>query len=130
MSFGQIEVYSHGSTHTLYEFCGFDACRDVILSRGFEIQSDVFERDEFWLDEGEVKITVVGRLDESDRCVWCFGCGDFLRHANASLEPDGSYAGCECAERGHDPTKDREPMRPLVVETGKLELRPFEGMHF
>lgn len=123
--YGQVEVYSDGSTHTIYEFCGFDACREVILVNGFGIQGDVFGRDEFFLDGGEVKITVAGSLDDSDSCVWCFGCGDFLRHANASPEPDGTYAGCECAERGHDPNDDREPMRPLVVETGALELRPW-----
>lgn len=123
--FGQVEVYSDGSTHTLYEWCGFNACRSVILTEGFGITGNTWDRDEFFLNDGEteVKITVVGNLDDSDSCVWCFGCGDFLRHANASPEPDGAYFGCECAERGHDPNEDREPMRPLVVETGALELR-------
>lgn len=118
---GQIEVYSNGSTHTLYEFCGFDACREVILEKGFEITADPFARDEFTLTDGDgetVTITVRNDLDESDSCVWCFGCGDFLRHANAGTP-------CDCAERGHDPEEDREPMRPLVVENGKLELTPF-----
>lgn len=115
---GQIEVYSNGSTHTLYEFCGFDACREVILVRGFEIEADPFGRDEFTLTDGDgetVVITVRNSLDDSDSCVWCFGCGDFLRHG----------LSCDCAERGYDPEKDREPMRPLVIWNGRLELRPF-----
>lgn len=119
---GQVEVYSNGSTHTLYEFCGFDDCREAILARGFEIEDDVFARDEFVIDvDGvEVTITVRSKLDESDSCVWCFGCGDFIRHANASPEADGSFFGCECK----DPEEDREPMRPLVQEEplGQLKL--------
>ena len=43
--YGQIEISSQGSTHTLYEFCGFDNCREVILTRGFEIEDDPFGRD-------------------------------------------------------------------------------------
>jgi len=121
---GQVEVYSNGSTHTLYEFCGFDDCREAILARGFEIEGDVFARDVFLLDgdDGTVKITVNGTLDESDSCVWCYGCGDFIRHANAGTP-------CEC----ENPEEDREPMRPLVQEEplGKLELvhwGPHSGM--
>jgi hypothetical protein len=119
---GQIEVYSNGSTHTLYEFCGFDDCRENILVRGFQIEEDPFARDEFVLTDGDgetVKITVRHSLDESDSCVWCFGCGDFLRHANAGTP-------CECK----NPDKDREIMRPLVQEEplGRLELRPW-GPH-
>lgn len=119
---GQVEVYSDGSTHTLYEFCGHDSCRERILNLGLGISWDlVFEGDEFVIDQDgtEVTITVRDNLDESDSCVWCYGCGDFLRHANAGTP-------CDCDERGHDPEEDREPMRPLVVENGrKLELAPF-----
>lgn len=122
---GQIEVYSDGSTHTLYEFCGDDGCREAILIKGFEIQSDIFARDEFWLDDGDVKISVVSPLDDSDSCVWCFGCGAFLRHANASPESGGGFFGCECAERGYDPEKAREALRPMVLENGQLELRHY-----
>lgn len=117
--YGQIEVNSQGSTRTLYEFCGFDNCREAILVRGFEIEDDPFGRDEFTLTDGDgetVTITVRSQLDESDSCVWCFGCGDFLRHANA-----GKPCGCE------DKETDREPMRPLVMDEplGRLELRPW-----
>lgn len=118
---GQIEIYSNGSTHTLYEFCGFDECRERILGLGLGIKSDVFEQDEFVVtgtDRVTVTITVNSSLDESDSCVWCFGCGSFLRHANAGTP-------CDCDERGHDPEEGREPMRPLVMETGQLELTPF-----
>lgn len=116
---GQIEVHSDGETHTLYEFCGFDTCRELILEKGFEITEDPFTRDEFELEDGDgeyVTVTVQNSLDESDRCVWCYGCGDFLRHG----------LSCTCAEEGHDPTQDREPLRPLVVENGQLELRPWQ----
>jgi hypothetical protein len=114
---GQIEIYSQGSTHTLYEFCGYDECREVILHRGLAVtQAEIFEVDEFRVHDGTeyVEITVNGTLDESDSCVWCFGCGDFLRHANAGTP-------CEC----ENPDEDREPMRPLVREEplGRLELR-------
>jgi hypothetical protein len=115
---GQVEINSQGSTHTLYEFCGYDECRRRILELGLEIPAaDVFDRDEFVVDvDGTVvTITVNGTLDESDSCVWCFGCGDFLRHG---LE-------CECGDNGHNPETDREPMRPMVMETGRLELHPF-----
>lgn len=122
--FGQVEVYSRGSTHTLYGFCGFDDCREAILTRGFEIEGDVFTRDEFVIDVGGEVATVAvrGDLGESDSCVWCFGCGDFLRHANAGTP-------CEC----ENPDEDREPMRPLVREEplGRLELvhwGPHSGM--
>lgn len=112
---GQIEVYSDGSTHTLYEFCGFDDCREAILARGFEVEGDVFTEDEFVIDADgtEVTVTVRSKLDESDSCVWCFGCGDFIRHANAGTP-------CECK----NPEGDREPMRPLVQEEplGQLKL--------
>lgn len=121
---GQIEIYSDGSTHTLYEFCGYDECRGRILNLGLGIPvADVHAQDEFVLDADgtEVRITVNGSLDESDSCVWCFGCGDFLRHANAGTP-------CDCDERGYDPEQDREPMRPLVMEKGhRLELTPFSG---
>lgn len=111
---GQIEVYSNGSTHTLYEFCGFDDCREAILARGFEIEDDVFAEDEFVIDvDGtEVTVTVRSELDKSDSCVWCFGCGDFIRHANAGTP-------CEC----ENPEEDREPMRPLVQEEPLGQLR-------
>ena len=113
---GQVEIYSNGSTHTLYEFCGFDECRERILNLGFEIPvSLVFETDEFFLNGTEVKVTVRHSLNESDSCVWCYGCGDFLRHG----------LSCDCKDRGHDPEEDREPMRPLVTENGRLELTPF-----
>lgn len=117
--YGQIEISSQGSTHTLYEFCGFDNCREAILVRGFEIEDDPFGRDEFTLTDGDgetVTITVRHQLDESDSCVWCFGCGDFLRHADAGTP-------CDCPDK----EADREPMRPLVMDEplGRLELRPW-----
>ncbi len=105
--------------HTIYEFCGYAECRSRILARGLDIpEVDVFGQDEFVVDaDGEVvTITVNGTLDESDSCVWCFGCGDFLRHG---LE-------CECGDNGHNPEADREPMEPMVMlPERKLELRPF-----
>ena len=115
---GQIVVQGYGETHALYEFCGFDSCREVILTKGFEITADPFGRDEFELEDGDgghVTIIVQSSLDESDSCVWCFGCGDFLRHG----------LSCQCATQGHGSEQDREPMRPLVVENGRLELRPW-----
>jgi hypothetical protein len=116
---GQIEINSQGSTHTLYEFCGYDVCRERILNLGLGIPAAVvFKKDEFFLSDGDggtVKITVNGDLDESDSCVWCFGCGDFLRHANAGTP-------CECDDREND----REPVRPMVVEPGaRLELHVY-----
>lgn len=118
----QVEIYSQGSTHTLYESCGYDDCRERILNLGLGVPRDqVFEVDRFVVEvEGEpVRITVAG-LDDSDSCIWCYGCGDFIRHANASPEPDGTFFGCEC----DDPEADREAMRPMVVEPeNKLELR-------
>lgn len=116
--YGQIEIHSQGSTHTLYEFCGYDECRERILRRGLAVtQTEIFEVDEFRVWDGTeyVKITVSGTLNESDSCVWCFGCGDFLRHG---LE-------CECEDNGYNPETDREPMRPMVMETGRLELHHF-----
>lgn len=116
--YGQVEIYSQGSTHTLYEFCGYDECRIRILHLGLGIPNEgIFGQDEFVVEsDGEVAtITVNGTLNESDSCVWCFGCGDFLRHG---LE-------CECGDNGHNPEADREPMRPMVIETGRLELQPF-----
>lgn len=83
---------------------------------------EVIRRD-FWdrfladADGEPVRITV-RELDEPSTCIWCYGCGDFIQHGT----DDG---GCECEERGHDPEEDREPMRPLVVENGRLELTPF-----
>lgn len=122
---GQIEIHSQGSTHTMYEFCGYDECRERILKLGLEIEGDVFEEDEFVItgtDRVTVTITVRDDLDESDSCVWCYGCGEFLRHANASPEPDGSFFGCDC----NNPERDREPLRPLVLDKNRrLELRPF-----
>lgn len=115
---GQIEIYSQGSTHTLYEFCGYDECRERILKLGLGIQSNPFAQDEFVVtgtDRVTTIITVNGTLDESDSCVWCFGCGDFLRHG---LE-------CECGDNGHNPEADREPLRPMVIENGLLELHPW-----
>jgi hypothetical protein len=119
---GQIEIYSLGSTHTIYEWCGFDECRERILKLGLQIPGDIFGEDEFVVtgtDRVTSIITVRNSLDESDSCVWCFGCGDFLRHANAGTP-------CDCDERGHDPSEDREPMKPLVMENGRLELTPFD----
>lgn len=115
---GQIEVYSNGSTHTLYEFCGASACREAILVKGFGFPVEpAHEEDVLWTEDGKTKVSVT-LLDESSTCIWCFGCGDFLQHGT----DDG---GCECAERGYNPEEDREPMRPMVHETGALELRPF-----
>lgn len=120
---GQIEIKTNDYTDTIHEFCGFDECRSRILTLGLRIEGNVFTADEFDLSDGEneVIVTVRDDLNDSDSCVWCKGCGDFLRHANASLEKDGTFFGCEC----ENPEEDREPMRPLVVEDGRLELRPF-----
>lgn len=113
----QIEIYSDGSTHTLYECCGYDECRERILNLGLGILRDeVFTRDRFLVEVGgePVRITVKP-LDDPSSCIWCYGCGDFLAHGE----------GCECEDRGYNPETDREPMRPLVVENGRLELTPF-----
>ncbi|MER6605708.1 hypothetical protein ABT282_07280 [Streptomyces sp. NPDC000927] len=120
MSYGQVEIYSHGSTHTIHETCGHSNCNEKILEAlgvGEERYSDAYE-----FEVGEATITVRDHLGESDSCVWCYGCGDFLRHANASPRPDGSYFGCRCG----DPKSDREPMEPMVDVNGSLELRPFK----
>lgn len=116
----QIEIYSNGSTHTLYEFCGFDECRERILNLGLGIpRGDVFKRDRFLADaDGEPVRITVRELDEPSTCIWCYGCGDFIQHGT----DDG---GCECEERGHDPEEDREALRPMIVENGRLELTPF-----
>lgn len=114
--YGQIEVTTNGYTDTVYEFCGFDYCRELILNLGLGISRDlVFKYDEFEIGQDGNTVTVVVRdhLDESGSCVWCFGCGEFLRHANAGT-------ACEC----ENPEEDREPLRPMVVESGhRLELR-------
>lgn len=115
-NFAQVEIKTNDYTDTIHEFCGFDECRSRILTLGLEIEGNVFTADEFDLSDGEneVIVTVRDDLDESDSCVWCKGCGDFLRHANAGTP-------CKC----ENPEEDREPMRPLVMEDGRLELRPF-----
>lgn len=121
---GQIEIKTNGYTDTMHSFCGFDECRERILTLGLGIEGNVFTDDEFDLsdDENEVIVTVRDDLGESDSCEWCIGCGDFLRHANASLDSTRAvFFGCECP----DPEKNREAMRPLVVEDGRLELRPY-----
>jgi hypothetical protein len=114
----QIEIYSNGSTHTLYECCGYDDCRKLILARGLGIpEGEVFDRDRFLVDAGDQPVRITVReLDDPSSCIWCYGCGDFLAHGE----------GCECEERGHNPEADREPMRPMIVEKAQLlELRPF-----
>ncbi|MBD3004594.1 hypothetical protein [Streptomyces sp. 5-10] len=119
--FSQIEIYSDGSTHTLYEFCGFDDCRRKILE-ALGLTGKLFSRDVFWTATPDTNVRLtVSSLDDSDRCVWCYGCGDFLRHANASPEPGGGFFGCEC----EDSEEDREPLEPMVEVNGRLELRPF-----
>lgn len=113
----QVEIYSNGSTHTLYECCGYDDCRELILVKGLGIDRDeAFTGDRFLTEvEGEPVRITVKPLDDPSSCIWCYGCGDFLAHGE----------GCECEDRGHNPEADREPMRPLVVENGRLELTPF-----
>lgn len=113
----QIEIYSRGSTHTLYECCGFDDCRRKILHNGLGIpESEVFQRDQFFTqaEREPIRITVT-EPNEPSSCIWCFGCGDFIQHGS----------DCECGDNGHNPEADREAVRPMVVETGLLELRPF-----
>lgn len=117
----QIEIYSNGSTHTLYECCGSEECRKLILHNGLGIPGEeVFERDQFFTAAGQepVRVTVRDLDEDPSSCIWCYGCGDFIQHGT----DDG---GCECAERGHNPEGDREPLRPMVVENGLLELRPW-----
>ena len=117
MSEGQVEIYSNGSTHTLYEFCGYDQCRELILAKGLGIKGDVFAGDEFRFNsEGTAVRVTVSPLDEPSSCIWRYGCGDFIQHGT----DDG---GCECEERGYNPQADREPLRPMVVENGMLELK-------
>lgn len=113
----QIEIYSRGSTHTLYTTCGSDPCRRTILIRGFGIPSWEVDSDREVFEVEDARITVAP-LDEPPSCIWCYGCGAFIQHG----ADDG---GCECAERGYDPEADREPLRPMVHETGLLELRHY-----
>jgi hypothetical protein len=113
--FSQVEIYSNGSTHTLYETCGHSNCNEKILQALGVGDERYKDQDEFYV--GDVKISVMP-FSEPSSCVWCFGCGDFLQHGT----DDG---GCECEERGYDPEEDREPMEPMVDVNGMLELRPF-----
>lgn len=114
----QIEIYSDGSTHTIYETCGHSNCIEKVLKAlgvGDERFTDVREFD---IDADGVTVRVSLRdANEQDSCTWCFGCGDFLEHG----------LSCDCEERGHDPEQDREPVEPMVDVTGRLELRPFNG---
>lgn len=118
MSHGQIEIYSKGSTHTIYETCGYDNCTEKVLKAlgvGQERYSDSYVFGVTGEDGVKVTITVRGKLDEQDACTWCFGCGDFLQHGMS----------CGCKEWGFDPEEDREPMEPMVDVNGSLELRPY-----
>lgn len=116
--YAQVEIKNNDYMDTLYESCGHDQCNQKILKAlgiGDERYSEQTEFD-ISTDDDQVIVTLTHHLDEQDSCTWCFGCGDFLVHG---LE-------CDCKERGYDPEKDREPMRPMIDEPdGRLELRPY-----
>ena len=115
----QIEIYSDGSTHTIYETCGHSNCNETVLE-ALGVGKDRFtDAREFRVDSSGTEVRIsVRSADEQDSCTWCYGCGDFLEHG----------LSCDCEERGHDPEQDREPMENMVDVTGRLELRPFKDV--
>lgn len=115
----QVEITTNDYTDTVYESCGYNNCNNKILAALGVGEERFTDQDTFDLSIGDDSVTVVLRhhLDEQDSCTWCFGCGDFLVHG----------LSCDCAERGHDPDEDREPMEAMVDITGRLELRAFQG---
>lgn len=118
MDYAQIEITNNYHTDTAYASCGHDQCNAKILA-GLGVGNERFTHaDTFNLSDDENTITVVVQrhLDERDSCAWCYGCGDFLVHG----------LSCTCEEEGHDPEEDREPLLPMVVVNGSLELRPFK----
>lgn len=103
-------MINHGGyTDTLYDTCDSTGCVHAVLyavgvSRGtLENLNHPLDIDGHPLD---VNVSVsVERSGEQDSCTWCAACGDFLSHG----------LSCDCAERGHDPERDREPLdRPHV----------------
>lgn len=107
-----VAINHDGYTETLYETCGSTMCVNTVLyavgmSRG------TLDGLKHPLDvEGhplDVNVWVnVLPTSEQDACTWCAGCGDFISHG----------LSCDCAERGHDPEQDREPMG-----VGHIDLR-------
>lgn len=116
VDYAQVEITTNDYTDTVYESCGHDQCNNEILAALGVGEERFTDRDEFDVSADGDTIIVVLRhhLDEQDSCTWCFGCGDFLMHG----------LSCGCAENGHDPEEDREPLKPMVGKTGALELRP------
>jgi hypothetical protein len=117
--YAQVEITTNDYTDTVKESCGHGTCNEKILEAlgiGDERYSDKTEFD-VSTDEDTVTVVLRHHLDEQDSCTWCVGCGDFLVHG----------LSCDCAERGYDPEKDREPMEVVLNSNGEmtLELRPF-----
>lgn len=117
--YGQIEITSNDYTDTLYETCGHDNCNQRLLEALGVGDERFTDATTFDLSDETDTVTVVlqNHMDEKDACAWCYGCGDFLAHGMS----------CDCKSRGHDPEEDREPLRPMVHETGFIALRPYYG---
>ena len=106
-----VAINNDGYTETLYDTCDETACVKTVLyavgvSRGtLESLDHPLDIEGHPLDKG-VFVDVI-RSGEQDSCSWCACCGGFIEHG----------LSCECAERGHDPEQDREP-----VEGGHIDF--------